>query len=62
MGLHGITQLIDTFNSSVGCGIKTDAVIGAADIVVNGAGDADNIDSILAQGPSSVINSLLRAV
>ena len=50
MGLHGISQLIDAFNGSIGSAVKADAVIGAADVVVNGGRNADDVDAKLAQG------------
>ena len=47
MGLHGIAQLVDTFNSGVGSCVKTDTVICTTDIVVDRTGNADHIDTIL---------------
>ena len=49
MGLHGVPQLIDALNGGIGGGVKTDAVVGAGDIVVDRAGNADDVDAILAQ-------------
>ena len=48
MRLHGITELIDAFDGSVSSGIKADTVIGAADIVVNGGRNTDDIDTVFA--------------
>ena len=53
MGLHGVTQLIDAFDGSIGSGVKTDTVIGAADVVVDGSRNADDIDAIFAQRQSA---------
>ena len=54
MGLHGIAQLIYTLDGGVGSGIKADAVVGAADVVINGAGNANHVDAIFTQraGPT----------
>ena len=49
MGLHGVAELIDAFNGGICSGIKADAVIGTADIVINGAGNADHIDAMFRQ-------------
>ena len=49
MGLHGIPKLIDTLNGRVSSSVETNTVVGAADIIVNGAGDSNDIDSVLAQ-------------
>ena len=53
MGLHGVPELIDTLNGGIGSGIEADAVIGAADVVVDGAGNADDIDAEFTQSPST---------
>ena len=37
VGLHGIAQLIDGFHGGVGSGVITDAVMGAADIIIDGS-------------------------
>ena len=50
VGLHGIPQLIDALDGSIGSSIKADAVIGAADIIIDGTGDTDHIDTILTEG------------
>ena len=41
MALGGIQQLVDHLQSGVHSGIKTDGVVGAGNIVVDGAGQAD---------------------
>ena len=41
MGLHGIAQLIDALDRSIAGGVKTDGVIRAADIIINGTRNAD---------------------
>ena len=53
MGLHGIPQLIDALNCGVGGRIKADTVVGAADIIVDGSRDANNIDPVFTQSQSS---------
>ena len=35
MRLHCITQFINTFNGSIGCCIKSNGIIGTADIIIN---------------------------
>ena len=45
MGLHGIRQLVDGSDGGVGCGIKADGIVRAADIVVNGCRNADCVDA-----------------
>ena len=49
MRLHGIVQLIDALDGCVRCGIKTDGVIGAANIIVDGSRNAHHIDTMLGQ-------------
>jgi hypothetical protein len=46
--LHRVAQLIDTLDGGICCGIKTDAVIGAADVIIDGGRNADQIDTIFA--------------
>ena len=41
MALGGIAQLIDHLDRGVHCGIKTDGVIAAGDVVINRAGQTD---------------------
>ena len=53
VGLHGVPQLIDALDGRVGGGVETDAVVGAADVVIDGAGNADDVDAVLAQGQSA---------
>ena len=49
MGLHGVTQLVDALHGGVGGGVKADGIVGADDIVVDGAGDAHHGDAPLAE-------------
>ena len=49
VGLHGVPQPVDAFHRRVGGGIKADGVIGADDVVVDGAGDANHRDAELGQ-------------
>ena len=41
VGLHGVAQLIDAFDRRIAGGVKTDGVIRAADIIINGTRNAD---------------------
>ena len=49
MGLHGVAQTVDALHRRVGGGVKADGVIGAVDVVVDGAGDAHHGDAELGQ-------------
>ena len=53
MGLHGIPQLIDALNGRIGSGVEANAVVGAADVVVDGAGNANDVDAVLTQSKSA---------
>ena len=46
VGLHGIAQLIDALDRSIAGGVKTDGVIRAADIIINGTRNADARNSL----------------
>ena len=39
VGLHGVAQFIDGFHGGVGSGVITDAVVGAADVIIDGSRD-----------------------
>ncbi len=41
MGPHGVAQFINGVDGRVAGGVKADGVVGAGNIVINGAGDAD---------------------
>ena len=41
--LHGVTQLVDALNGGVAGGVKADGVVGTADVIVNGGGNAHNL-------------------
>ena len=49
MGLHRVTQFIDALNGGIGCSVESDTVMGAADVIIDGARDTDDIDAILGQ-------------
>ena len=49
MGLHGVTQFIDAIDGGIGSSVKTDGVVGAADIIIDGGRDADDVDAVLTQ-------------
>ena len=53
MGLHGITELIDAVDRGIGGGIEADAVVGTADIIINGGRNADHIDAVFGKRPST---------
>ena len=49
MGLHCITQPVNTINGCISSGIKADAVIGAANVIVNRCRNGYNIDAVMTQ-------------
>ena len=49
MRLHGIAQLVDALDRGVACGIKTDRVIRAHNVIVNRAGHADAGHTLVGQ-------------
>ena len=49
MGLHGIAQFVDAFDGCIAGGVESNGIIGAANIVVDGAGDAHNGNAKAAQ-------------
>ena len=53
VGLHGIAKLVDTLNAGIGGRVEADAIICAADVVVDSGRDADDIDTIFAQRASA---------
>ena len=50
MGLHGITELIDTLQSGIAGSIIADGIGRAGDVIVNRAGNPNDRDSLLGQG------------
>ena len=46
VGLHGVAQLIDALDRGIAGGVKTDGVIRAADIIINGTRNADARNSL----------------
>ena len=50
VGLHGIAQLVDALDGGICRGIVADAVVGAADVVINGCGHAHHGDPVAGQG------------
>ena len=54
MGLHRVTKLVNAFNSGIGSSIETNAIISATNIVINGTGNADDIDTTLKAILSSI--------
>ncbi len=48
MRLHGVPQAVDTLHGGIGCGIKADGILGADNILINGAGNAHHGDAMLA--------------
>ena len=47
MGSHGVAQLVDAVHAGVDGGIKADGVIGVGQVVVDGAGQTDDVDVAL---------------
>ena len=45
--LHRVAQLVDALDGGVGSGIKADAVVGAGNVVVDRAGNADDGNAVL---------------
>ena len=46
VGLHGVPQLIHTLDGRVAGGVKADGIVGAADVVVDGGGDAHHLKGL----------------
>ena len=49
VGLHGVSQLVDALDGGVCGAVEADAVVGAADIVIDGSGNTDDVNAELAQ-------------
>ena len=49
MGLHGIAQFVNALDCGIGCSIKANAIVGAADVIVNGARNSYHCNAILGQ-------------
>ena len=49
VGLHGVAEAVDALHGGVGGGVETDGIVGADDVVINGAGDAHHGDAVTAQ-------------
>ena len=47
VGSHGVAQLVDAVHAGVDGGIKADGVIGVGQVVVDGAGQTDDVDVAL---------------
>ena len=58
MGLHGVAELVHALHSGIGRGVEADGVVGADDVVVDGAGDAHHGDAELGQ----ILRAAERAV
>ena len=58
VGLHSITKFVDAFNGSICSGIKANAVIGTADVVINSTGNTDNIDAMLGKGTGTTESTI----
>ena len=50
VGLHSVAQLVDTLNSGIGSSVEANTVVGAADVIVDGTGNADDINAVFAEG------------
>ena len=53
MRLHSITKFIDTLDSSIGSSVKANAVVCAADVVIDCTRYANHVNAILAQSTST---------
>ena len=53
MRLHGIAQFIDTLDRGICGSVKANAVMRAADIIINCTGNSDHVNAILAQSTSA---------
>ena len=49
VGLHGVAELVHTLHGGVGRGVEADGVVGADDVVVDGAGDTHHGNAELGQ-------------
>ena len=58
MALGGIAQLVDHLQSGVHSGIVTDGVVGAGNIVVDGAGQADHRDAAVCQLTGTTVRAV----
>ena len=58
MALGGVAQLVDHLQSSVHSGIVTDGVVGAGNIVVDGAGQADHRDAAVCQLTGAAVRTV----
>ena len=58
MALGGIAQLVDHLQSSVHSGIVTDGIIGAGNVVVDGAGQADHRDAAVCQLTGTTVGAV----
>ena len=53
MGLHGVTQPVNALQRSIAGGIVADGVSRAGNVIVNGAGNANNGDAAVGQAEQS---------
>ena len=58
VALGGVAQLVDHFQRGVHGSIVADGVIGAADIVINGAGQADHGDAAVCQRAGTAVGAI----
>ena len=49
VGLHGVPKAVNALHGRVGSGIEADGIVGADNVLVNGAGDTHHRDAALAQ-------------
>jgi hypothetical protein len=45
--LHCVTESVNAFDGRIGGSVKTDRIIGTADVIVNSGWYADYIDTVL---------------
>ena len=53
MRLHRIAQFINTGNGGIRSSVKTDTIVGTADVIINRTGDADDVNTVFRQGAGS---------
>ena len=58
MALGGIAQLVDHFQGGVHCGIVADGVIGAGDIIIDGAGQTDHRNAAVCQLTGTAVGAV----
>ena len=58
VGLHGVAKLVDALNGGIGSSVEANTVVGAADVIVDGTGDADDINAEFTEGSGTPESSV----